>query len=328
MRAMLALFICVAASEPVLGQFFCRTMVQSPPAHHAPIPGYVGFDPRELNLQEHPWSTGVPFELKFVNDSSDDLVISVVRPSCGCTAMSPDQYVGAVVKAKTSLKLAGILETGSKVGAFQRPVELQLRDGRTYATSIVYRVFSTYQVTPSSLQFGDVPWAERGGASRSIRILSSPPLKVLDLEMDVPWLRVALREHQDGGIELPCSLDPATVPTGEVHGRITVVTNDPYQPRMTIPVSALLRAPFRAVPAQVVLRKGETRKVRVFDAANGEPASVKLAEPCPEQVTVRTIARGVFEVTLHDSLQRGQSISVTLKSESGEEVVIPVSESF
>lgn len=241
--------------------------------------------------------------------------------------MAPEQYAGAVVAAGASLKIPGVLETGGSTGGFSRPVEILLRDGRVFSTSIRYEVAETYFVTPSSIQFGEIPWADRGAQVRSISVRSSAPLSIEKVEMDVPWLRVGVRALPDDNYELPVGIDPDTVVAGLIHGRITVHTSDAYRPRFVIPVAAYLNSPIRAVPACIVLREGETRMLRLF-SENGEPVAVDVVRPVPSHIEVKQVARGVFQVGLRPGGVAQPNSGLTFRSESGQSVDVQVLASF
>ena len=116
--------------------------------------GFVGLEPREIDLGDQLWGQSIPIEFLFVNESRLPVSIGSIESSCGCLVIDSDAWNGRVVQPGELVSMDVMLDTENNPGAKVRRLDLTLDSGERYSARIVVNVYGTWSVAPVSMVAG------------------------------------------------------------------------------------------------------------------------------------------------------------------------------
>jgi hypothetical protein len=192
----------------------------------------------------------------FKNLYRDDVHISGVRTSCGCT--SPI-VVNDTVKSLETGEIIAHFNTDRFTG--QRGATLSVMIDRPQAAEVQLRVDGMIRtdvvVNPGGVNFGAVSQGSEtqqtvtidyaGGQSdwQVLRLNNTNPY--IDAKLIVPTANSSRRSYQVF-VRLK-----ENAPAGYLHDAVTLVTNDPSVPELPVAVEARVTAPLSVSPASLIL---------------------------------------------------------------------------
>lgn len=217
----------------------------------------------------------------FTNTGNATLVITEVRPGCGCTTAGQwDKQVepGATGRIPLEFRSAGFS------GPISKSATITCNDPSqpSVILKLVGNVWVPVQITPTTAMF-QYDSGETAGETKTLRIVSNldEPLVLSEPECTNRNFKVAIKTIKPGK---EFDLEVTTVPplaTGMITAPITVKTSATNMPVIKASAYALERQPILISPTQIFLSGGPlptTNRVQVTIRASGTNALV-VSEP-------------------------------------------------
>lgn len=248
-----------------------------------------------------PHGTMLTHKFTITNIYDVPLQVIDVRKSCTCLEAYPPQ---AVIPPNESAELAVTMNAGKFTGPNAQTFFVTV--GPQYVSTAVIRVQATSRadvtLTPGQVNFGVVP---QGSAPvQTVGVKYTGKQKDWKLVGAVPPagpLEVSVSEAGRGEFRVTVKLDAKAA--GPLSEPVSLKTNDPSAPLLTLNVSAAVQAPISVAPAmvrfdavkvgteqtlRVVLRGGKAFRVSGVDDVGDGLSAEPLPFPAPVQiVTVR-----------------------------------------
>ncbi|HTU23809.1 MAG TPA: DUF1573 domain-containing protein [Pirellulales bacterium] len=291
------------------------------------------FTVREHDFGSVARAAKVEYAFELVNPYKEDIHISSVRSSCGCTSPRIQKDTlkswekGAIIAEFNTRAFSG--QRGARVTVtIDKPLyaEVQLQVRGYIRTDVV--------VDPGQVAFGQVPAGDGAEKTVTIDYSGRSDWKILGVEPTSPYVKADLKEvtRQGGRVayKLAVVLDKAA-PTGYVSDELVLKTNDTRSPQFPVkvegfvvpdltvsPTSLLLGIlqPGQRITKQVVLKGKTPFHVLSIDCDNPgfsfpKPSEAKTVHLIPitfeagtdpvkfiEKITIRTDLTGNNQVEL------------------------------
>ncbi len=229
------------------------------------------------------------FKFEITNLYKQDMHITDVRSSCGCTSPSIEH---GDVKTHEKAYIVARFNTRTHVG--QRSATLTVTIGAPYNAEVQLHVHGNIRgdvvFNPGAIEFGDVTEGQAKDTEVSVDYAGRDDWKITDVTNDNDNFEVELKEAQRGGgrvtYKLLVRLKPG-LPVGYLKDQLTVVTNDNRAENQRIPliVSGRVKPEFSVTPEQLVLGELETgkqltKKIIVRGAQPFKIVNVSCGEDC------------------------------------------------
>lgn len=240
-----------------------------------------GFEPAVIDLGAQYWDTEVPFSLRFVNRGADPLTLMKVERSCDCTLFDQEAVEGATLAPGQTLDLPASLKVGQRPGDVVREVAFVDAAGVRYASEIKAHVEPTYHLTPDRLDFELIA---EDPSTQTVHF-DSARSRVVDAKPSAGWLSVEF-----SAANVSVTVDPAQLASARDYGAVTLFTDDPYLPAVSIPVTITKFHEINCTPANVFLAPGQRARVTVTDVTR-----------VPLAVTVDSTLQLPFLVTMTEA---------------------------
>jgi hypothetical protein len=230
------------------------------------------------------------YKFEITNIYKQDMHITGVRSSCGCT--SPTIEGGPIVKTHEKAYVVARFNTRTHVG--QKGATLTVSLGAPYAAEVQLHVHGNIRsdvvFNPGHIEFGEVNEGEAKEQKVTVQYAGRPNWEIVDVTNDNDNFEVELLEAERGNGRVSYNLVVRlkdNLPAGYVKDQLTVVTNDSRLENRRIPlfVSGHVRPEFSVTPSQLVL--GEiapgaevTRKIVVRGKEPFRILDVDCGEDC------------------------------------------------
>jgi hypothetical protein len=258
-----------------------------------------------FNKMDHDFATvarGADTVHKFeiTNLYKQDMVITGVRSSCGCTSPSiqgPDGKLaenGQPVVVKTHEKAYVVARFNTRTHVGQKGATLTVTFASPYSAEVQLHVHGNIRsdvvFNPGAIEFGEVNEGEPKEQKVTVQYAGRPTWEIVDVTNDNDNFEVELLEAERSGGRVSYNLIVRlkdNLPAGYVKDQLTVVTNDsrPESQRIPLFVSGHVRPEFSVTPTQLVL--GEmapgshvTRKIVVRGKEPFKIVDVSCGEDC------------------------------------------------
>ena len=207
------------------------------------------------------------FKFEVTNPYKQDMILTGVRSSCGCTSPTLETADGKapengqiVLKSHEKAYVVARFNTSTHVGqkgatltvslGGQYPGEVQLHVSGNIRSDIVFN--------PGAIEFGEVSEGEMKETRVTVNYAGRSDWEIVDVTNDNDHFEVELLEANRSGGKVSFDLIVRlkdNLPAGYVKDQLTVVTNDnrPENQRIPLIVSGNVRPEFSVTPAQLVL---------------------------------------------------------------------------
>lgn len=226
------------------------------------------------------------FSFEFTNKYREDVHVSAVRSSCGCTTptLTKDTIrtgeTGSIVATFNTTAFSGAKNATLTV-VFDQPyyTEVQLQVSGFIRTDVMFK--------PAEVAFGEVAGGEEVEQQVKVTFSGRNDWEIEDVRSLCPHLRVHLESPKRSGnsveYTMRVGLKP-TVPEGDLRERLTLVTNDSKMRSVVVSVTGKVRSRVEVKPEAVHLgavplggAAGERLLVRADDPF--EVVEVKCDDP-------------------------------------------------
>lgn len=245
-----------------------------------------------FEIRSHDFGTvangsNVEYRFKVTNKYIEDIHISHVSSSCGCTTPSI---------TKKTLKT---WETGEIVAKFNttsfrghKSATIRVAIDRPYPAEVQLEVKGNIRADlafePGVIEFGEVPQSEKKRMSIRIIKRGNPNWKINDVESTYTGIRVGLREvtrnFNEVIYEMIAELQD-DAPTGFVNGELHLVTNEPNTDKVPVNFLARVVPEIQVTPEVVplgVVEPGEVTEKKIFVRAKRpfQITGIECKDPC------------------------------------------------
>ncbi len=195
------------------------------------------------------------FRFEFTNLDKEDLHISGVRASCGCTIPTAEQDIvktfekGSILATYNTKAFAGARGATVTV-TFDKPyfAEVQLQVNGFIRTDLAF--------SPSSLAFGEFSLNEKPRMEFNVSHAGNSDWMITDVRSKHPFYEVEILERtqltNQVGYKLAVQLKD-NIPAGYLQDNLIIVTNDVSNQEIKLPVSGKVAAPVTLSPSSLLL---------------------------------------------------------------------------
>ncbi|HYO25799.1 MAG TPA: DUF1573 domain-containing protein [Lacipirellulaceae bacterium] len=250
-----------------------------------------------FNVLDHDFGTvargaDTVFRFEVTNLYKQDMTLTGVRSSCGCT--SPTIEGGPTIKTHEKAYIAARFNTRTFVG--QKGATLTVTLGAPYFAEVQLHVHGNIRsdvvFNPGAIDFGDVNEGEPAERRVAVEYAGRTDWEIVDVmnENDNFAVELVEKARSPGRVsyELGVTLK-AGLPAGRVKDQLTVVTNDsrPENQRIPLFVSGHVRPEFSVTPELLVLGeiepgKATTKRIVVRGREPFKITNVSCGEDCLE----------------------------------------------
>lgn len=276
------------------------------------------------------------YKFEVTNLYKQDMHLTGVRSSCGCTSPSIEN---PVIKTHQKAYIVAKFNTRTPPHLGQNGATLTVNFGAPYAAEVQLHVRGNIRsdvvFNPGAIDFGDVDNSVDSERRISVDYAGRSDWQILDVTNDNDNFEVELNETTRTGNRVSYGLLvrlKAGTPVGYLKDQLTVVTNDSQASNQRIPlyVAAHIRPEFAVTPEQLVLgelKPGEhmTKKIIVRGRQPFKITDVSCGDDCFEfktdsnvlpvhfvEVTFRAGENpGKFQTPIRISTDRGESHNAT-----------------
>ncbi len=265
------------------------------------------------------------FELKNTGDS--DLVITAIRPACGCTAA---ELTNSTIPPGESAKLAAKLTLAGRSGDIHKTILIESNDPANPAFQLAMqgKIVTEVAVVPPVLTLRQS--APGQPASGTVQITANgKPFRITQAASSDPSVRVRSAPMQDGvSHQISASLEkiPETDPQPFL---IMLQTDNPRMPTIDIPATVVLIKKILVAPERIVVRKGDagSKKYVVLKSADGKPLEItEISTPDPVVKVDYTTTPSSIRLSLRglDAKKEYDGEIISIAFSNGEAVQIPI----
>lgn len=198
----------------------------------------------------------------FQNIFEEDIHISGVRSSCGCTE---PRITKNTLKTWEKSAVRAVFNTKAFTGS--RSATLTLIIDRPYYAEVQLSVRgyirSDVMFTPGSVAFGDVEFGQTAQRQIKISYVGRSSWDIVDVRSANSHFEVELNDRQNnfGRVTYVMTVRlKSDAPPGYLQDQLTIVTNDSYNRSLELPVEGRIVSPLSVSPASLflgVLKPGE-----------------------------------------------------------------------
>jgi hypothetical protein len=257
------------------------------------------------------------YKFEITNLYKQDMTITGVRSSCGCT--SPTVEGGPTIKTHEKAYIAARFNTRTHVG--QRGATLTVSFGPPYYAEVQLHVHGNIRsdvvFAPGAVEFGEINEGDAAEKQVTVEYAGRSNWQITDVTNDNDNFEVELVEtNRSAGrvsYNLAVKLKPG-LPAGYLKDQLTVITNDSRQDNQRIPlfVTGHVRPEFSVTPQRLVLG----------DVEPGEEATKRIIVRGREPFKILNVTCGegeedCFDFEVDDEAKAVHFVSVKFKA--GEE---------
>jgi hypothetical protein len=267
------------------------------------------------------------FTLK--NSGTTDLVISAIRPACGCTAAELTQ---STIPPGESAKLSAKLTLAGRNGQVQKPILIESNDPANPALQLVMKgvIGTDFQIMPSTMVLRkDSPDAP-ATASVIVKSMKNENFEITDAKSEGGKLKVRWDKFPDENSYQITANFEERLAAGQYEDKITIETNHPTRKQLEISVIVVVPSPIAVAPLKIVLDSSSTAPVSrtiILKYPSKDTLSIDKIETPDPSMTSQSEAIGNFGARvvigniISTSALAGQSVQILLST--GQIVQIP-----
>lgn len=268
---------------------------------------------------------GHTFKLK--NSGTTNLVISAIRPACGCTAANLTRQTippGESAELSTRLTLAG------RSGELHKTILVESNDPANPAIKLVLvgKTTEDFEIAPAVLTLRQSSLGQ--SPTRTVHIKSKEkPFRISQVIASDPSIHIRADPMPDGSSYQISATFEKTPSENPLPSQIIVHTDNSRMPPLIIPTKTILFKKILFAPDMILLKAGEEnlKKQIILKSADGSPLEiVDIMKPDPQIKVDYSAHQGIITLTLRGlktkSDLNGQKISLYFAS--GDSVDIPI----
>lgn len=247
------------------------------PRIHCPEP--------ELDFGERLESESVVHTFTLENVGDTTLDIHRVQTSCGCTAARLEAQ--QIAPGETTPLLV-TMDLMGRHGLQEKHVVVQSNDPGTPVLQLTLRgtAIALIDIEPRYVIFESIADDAIHEQNVTLRATRGPAFKVLSAACDPPRFSVETASSEDSQVHTITIRTTPDMPYGYHNGKLTIRTDHPARPELTLPIRCHVAGPLIVAPNQIVLvpsspraRVGQTLTVRPGRVRAFQVTRVELPDP-------------------------------------------------
>lgn len=232
------------------------------------------------------------FKFEVTNIYKQDMTITGVRSSCGCT--SPSIEGGPTIKMHGKAYVVARFNTRTPPHLGRNGATLTVTFGAPYAAEVQLQVHGNIRsdvvFAPGSIEFGEINMGDAAEKHVTVDYAGRSDWQIVDVTNENDDFAVELTEQSRSAGRVSYTLGVklnANLPAGYIKDQLTVVTNDarPENQRIPLFVSGHVRPEFSVMPELLVLGELEpgqeiTKKILVRGREPFKITNVTCGDDC------------------------------------------------
>lgn len=274
----------------------------------------------------------VSFEYKFTNKGDAELIISEVKPSCGCTTADMDKKNYQPGESGT---IPITFDSTRFNGAINKTVTVVSNDATNPRKQIKLtgKIVQEVTINPTYLTIINVKRSEKVERSIKINTERLAKLEVTDVESNIPFLNLKTVQSDDKNVEIAVSFDGKAIPADKpTHtGFISFKTNSKSAAETKVNVYIKVANPITTTPRAVYMfasNQGKERSQDITIRSSGDEAfEITSIEDDLDHISVEKGEDNKLKVSLSDKAPTGKfngTITIKTNLEEQPEIKIPV----
>jgi hypothetical protein len=268
------------------------------------------------------------FTLK--NSGTTDLVISAIRPACGCTAANLTRQTippGESAELSTRLTLAG------RSGELHKSILIESNDPANPALqlALVGKTAADFEIQPSLLVLRKDSPSKPATGSVQIRATDGSAFEIGELLSASGKIKLRADPMPSGNAyQISANLDEE-MPPGEHSDQITISTNLKGGKTTTMGALVVVPAPITVAPAKIVLEEsleGAISRTIILKSPKNEKLEISRIETPDPKITTQIQPLGDFGVrVVLGNLSHSRDLDsklIVIHITSGQMVEIPI----
>jgi hypothetical protein len=269
----------------------------------------------------------VEHTFKLNNSGSMDLVISAIRPACGCTAANLTRQTippGESAELSTRLTLAG------RSGELHKTILVESNDPANPALQLVLvgKTTEEFEIAPAVLTLRQSSLGQSPAGTVQVKS-KEKPFRISQVIASDPSIRVRADPMPDGSSYQISATFEKTLSENPPSSQIIVHTDNSRMSPLIIQTTTILFKKILFAPDKILLKAGEEnlKKQIILKSADGSPLEiVDIKKPDPQIKVDYSARQGIITLTLRGlktkSDLNGQKFSLYFAS--GDSVDIPI----
>ncbi len=194
--------------------------------------------PKVIDVGKVPKGEVIKGELKFVNKSGEMVEIENIRPSCGCTAVTPDKMTYA--SGDTAI-IPYTIETKDFNGLIRKSIKITFKNAepKSQMFFIQAQVIADININPRFINLLKVPLNPDSTITEFFEIenASEQPIEIERMASSKPFLKIIPESVTiPAGKSHLIRLEFTPEETGRFNAYVTIHTNHKTQPELRLPV--------------------------------------------------------------------------------------------
>lgn len=248
-------------------------------------------------------------EFAIQNHGSSRLDISLVKTSCGCSAVFLE---GKTVLPGASTLLDVEFDSSDFLGKVNKTVFIYSNDPKNpeYNLTFTATVESIVETKPDRLYLGTLRSIGANGKDFPFQVsLLNDNANISDLEFNRRFFNVACetRQQQNDVYVYNCRLTvKPDIPIGSIMEELIIHTNIPEQPRFKMQILGIFKGGFKVFPMLVdygeLSSHNKARKTVAIRRTDGKPFNILNVVPDREEITCKVIPKNkdqAYQIILH-----------------------------
>ncbi len=244
------------------------------------------FDHQKIDFGVIARGSEAVFRLKITNLYKENVHISNVRTTCGCSAASPDRttlksHESAYIKVTMDTQKFSRRKDSNVIVTFDRPLYAEVR------IPITSYIRPDVVLDPGSVEFGDVIYGSTSVKELEVRYAGRGDWQIRSIEnsnehLDVRFVETERTQNLSTArvhYKLQVSLK-ATAPVGQFREQIYLITDDDGNPRVPLLVEAKVTSDMTITPEVIALGSVAPGDVKTFNVVlrGKKPFSIDKVE--------------------------------------------------
>jgi hypothetical protein len=261
------------------------------------------------------------------NSGTSDLVITAIRPACGCTAANLTRQTvppGESAELTTRLTLAG------RPGDLHKTILVESNDPVNPALQLALagKAAVEFEVLPPVLTLRQS--AANQPPAGAVRINSpEKPFRITKVIASDPAINVRADPMPDGNSYQLSAAFKKSPPENPQPSQITVETDNPRTPTLSIPTTTILFKKILVAPERIILEPGKenSKKQIILKSADGTPLEiVEILKPNPIIKVDYTNYKGIILLSVRalNACANLDGQEILINFASGESAKIPL----
>ncbi len=229
---------------------------------------------------------------KFENRGKSILEINKVKSSCGCTAVILTDK--NVLPGKTG-EIKATFNSGSNRGNVKKSITVASNDPNspTYRLSISGEIIEEISARPHNINFGSIYINDEIDKNITVKSLTESNFNINKITSSKPFVNASIAEKNEGGYNINVALK-GNHQVGRFSGNISLETDSPRQPKVTIPFFGEITGDITIYPKRIyygTITKGKELTQKLFVKINKDDIKISNTKVSPDFLSIKVVEK-------------------------------------